>query len=488
METIRTTLLHEERSNRLSTARSMITFTSCYPWKNLRQSLAATLATLGSMLVLAGCPATSDEVRPPPDQLFFPAGVGVAPDESVLFVTNANSELRYDSGTVTLLDLETADQLIAGWLSTGEVPSDPAGCPDCCERDTDHPETLICNELVALDAEATIRLGNFSTTLGVQALANGDSRLLIPVRGDPSVTWIDYSAADRRFECGGTGATPLCDNDHRMDRLRDDLGLPGITEEPWSIYVDSGNEFAMVTHLTSGTVSLIDSPASGEPPMLADALGGLFATNPSTGARGATGVAGRSPGTPDNLVYVTSRAEPRVQILHVYRPPGGGSPVLVPGEFFFLDRLLPSSDSRGIAFSADGERGYVVNRDPPSVQIIDTERTAEGYPRNEIIGAIELCRQASVIEVADFGGGEKAYVSCFQDSRIWVIDLQRATLDAMIDVGRGANTIAVAPGRARLYVTNFLEDTVSVIDTAPGSRTENRVVLQLGRERQSGGE
>lgn len=446
-------------------------------------------AALLAMLALTGCPATSDEVRPPADQLFFPAGIGIAPDESVLFVTNANSELRYDSGTVNVIDLDAVEALITGWLGSGVVPPDPADCPDCCEADADHPETLlICNERVALDGDATVRIGNFSTSLGVQALDNGDLRLLVPVRGDPSITWIDYRAVDRRLDCGGAGATPLCDNDHRLDRLRNDVELPGLTEEPWSIYVDSGNAFAMVSHLTSGTVSLIDSPANGEAPILADALGGLFATNPSTGVRGATGVAGRSPGSPDGLVYVTSRAEPRVQMLHVYRPPGGGLPVMVPGEFFFLDRLLPSSDSRGIAFSADGERGYVVNRDPPSLQVIDTEETAEGYPRNEVIGAIELCRLASVLAVGDSGGGEKAYISCFQDSRVWVIDLQRATLDAIIDVGRGANTFAMAPGRGRLFVTNFLEDTVSVIDTVPGSPTENRVVLQLGRERQSGGE
>jgi DNA-binding beta-propeller fold protein YncE len=449
-------------------------------------TFTATLALLGG-LALAGCPATSDEVRPPADQLFFPAGLGIAPDESVLFVTNANSELRYDSGTVSLIDLDAVDSLIDAWLANPDSVPTPSGCADCCERDGDHPETLICNELVAVDGDATVRIGNFSTNLGVQGLDNGDVRLLIPVRGDPSITWIDYRAGERRFDCGGSGSSPLCDGDHRMIRLRNDLELPGLTEEPWSIHVDSGNQYAIVAHLTTGTVSLVDSPSNGDVPIISDALGGLFATNPSTGARGATGVAVRFPGSPDASVYVTSRAEARIQTMHVHRA-AGGLAALVPGEFFFLDRILPSTDSRGMAFSADGQRGYVVSRDPPTVQIIDTETTAQGYPRNQVIGAIEICRQASVIKVGDFGAGEKAYVSCFQDSRVWVLDLQRATLDAIINVGRGANNLAMAPGRGRLFVTNFLEDTVSVIDTTPGSPTENRVVLQLGRERQSGGE
>ena len=52
-----------------------------------------------------GCTASSGEVRPPEDQLFFPTGAKVDPSEMLLFVANANSELRYDSGSISTFDL-----------------------------------------------------------------------------------------------------------------------------------------------------------------------------------------------------------------------------------------------------------------------------------------------------------------------------------------------------------------------------------------------
>jgi DNA-binding beta-propeller fold protein YncE len=442
---------------------------------------------LPALLALAACPATSEEVRPPDDQLFFPSGLAIDPAEEVLFVANANSELRYDSGTIVTLDLDRVEALLGPWLADGTVPTDPDGCEDCCEPDPSSPVTLICNEKAAAIPGAVVRIGNFASQIAVQELAGGDYRLFSPVRGDPSITYIDYDRSERTLSCGGGGRVPLCDNEFRLDRLGDAETGFGLSDEPWGIYADSTNGYVVVTHLTLGTVSLIDAPPDGSAPELVDAIGGLFITNPQTGARGATGVAGRLPGSDDDIIYVTSRAEARVQMLTVHRPSSGNA-TLVPGEFFFLDRFLPSDDARGIGFSADGNRGYFINRDPPTLQIVDTSIGATGFPSNDVIGAAELCRNASVLTVGDPGAGERAYVSCFQDSRIWVIDTERAELLGLIDAGRGANASALAADRGRLYVSNFLEDTISIIDVQPGSPTENRVVMQLGRERQSGGE
>jgi hypothetical protein len=63
--------------------------------------------------------------------------------------------------------------------------------------------------------------------------------------------------------------------------------------------------------------------------MLADVLTGLFGPDQATGQRGAAAVAGRNPDAADDLIYVTSRTEDRVQMLTVYREPTGwvGSPV-----------------------------------------------------------------------------------------------------------------------------------------------------------------
>ena len=87
---------------------------------------------LAAVLLLSGCPATSDEVRPPRDQFYFPTGMDISPDQEFLFVANANSDLRYDSGTALAVSLDRVDNLVEEWLSSGRVPE---GREDDCAVD-----------------------------------------------------------------------------------------------------------------------------------------------------------------------------------------------------------------------------------------------------------------------------------------------------------------------------------------------------------------
>jgi len=440
--------------------------------------IAPPLALGLALSCLAGCPASGEEVAPPARQLYFPTGMDVAPDQSVLFVASANSDLRYDSGTVAVLSLPEIDEIVAGWLTSGQVPSGRD-----CQQDLMIPYTLVCDEEEVVLPDASVRIGNFATDLAVQDLSGDDDlRLFIAVRGDPSLTWVDWDGQD--LACGGDGDYPECDDQHRLTQLRGDEDLSGLPDEPFSLFVDSGNGYAVITHLTTGAVSLADAPPDGAPPVLSDALGNLFAPDPNTNVRGAVGAAGRLPGTPNDRIYVTSRTESRVQTLLVSRPPGE-LPSLVPAEYFFLNRVLPSNDGRDITFSSDGQRAYIVNRNPPMLHIIDTSLGELGVPRNEFLAGVELCQQASNLTVADAGRGDRIFVACFGNGQVWSIDPRGAVVDAIIDVGRGPHAVVASPARQKLYVTNFLEDTVAVIDLTPESTTENRVVLRVGRARQA---
>lgn len=445
-------------------------------------SLLRATALLLCSAALAGCPAQGDEVRPPRDQIFFPTGMAMAPDESALFVINANSDLRYDSGSISVIDLERVDAIADEWVGSGQAP----GGRDC-DVDSDIRYTLVCDESEAVRADGAVRIGNFATEVAVQVLGSGALRLFAAVRGDPSITYVDYDADSGTLFCGDEGASfPECDEEHRLVNLMNDPDAGDIPSEPFGLYVDSDAGYVVITHLTRGAVSLADAPTDGSAPQLVDALGNVFLVNPDTGAQGAVGVAGRRPGSASDRVYVTSRSESRVQIFTI--PRVGGLPALVPGEFFFLRGVRPSDDSRGIAFGLGGDRAYVINRDPPLLHILDTSLSPEGQPRNELLDGVELCQQASTLAVADTGAGERVYVSCFRDGQIWVIDPAGGVVQSIIDVGRGPQTVVVAEGRQKLYVTNFLEDTIAVVDLEPGSTTENRVVLRLGRPRSLGGD
>ncbi len=82
------------------------------------------------------------------------------------------------------------------------------------------------------------------------------------------------------------------------------------------------------------------------------------------------------------------------------------------------------------------------------------------------------------------GDGDRVYVSCFQDGQVYILDPRASGgTDDIVTVGRGPFAVVAPPGRQRLYVTNFLEDTIAVLDLTPGSATRNRVVLRIGEPR-----
>ncbi|MGE0550120.1 MAG: YncE family protein [Kofleriaceae bacterium] len=434
---------------------------------------------------LAACTATGDAVHPDDDTVFFPTGMVVAPDDSVAFVANANSDLRYDSGSVIVLELDVVDQVVTSWL---------AGDPGDCVQDSDRIETLICNEAKFIRDRAGVRVGNFATDMALQDRGAGTARLIVPTRGDPSIAWIDWDGT--QLSCSSSGGdNTLCDDAHRLTTVHNDSDIAGLPQEPFGVFADSANDFAMVTHLGDGSVTLIDSPRGGNA-QIADVLTGVFQGDPQLGLPGATGVAGRTPNAAGDIVYVGSRTEDRIQTFTVGRPVNAAPPYLLPGEYFFLNSVGETSgdaresrDTRGMAFSPTGELLYVVNRRPPSLQMIDTSIGPGGAPINETIGAVDICRQASTVAIADTGDGERAYVSCFQDGQIYVVDPRGlGRVDDIVLVGRGPYSAVVAPTRKKLYVTNFLEDTIAVVDIAPGSPTRNRVVLRIGEPRPLGEE
>ncbi|MDB4953049.1 MAG: hypothetical protein JWO36_618 [Myxococcales bacterium] len=438
----------------------------------MSKSFVRIQGALASVLVATGCTASSVAVLPPVDQLYSPTALAVSPDDAVLFVANANAELRYNSGSISVFDLARVDQTVAAWLGSDHVI--PAGC----RQDSDYPETLVCDEAAFMIPGAGVRIGNFATDIAVQDRGGGLARLIVPTRGDPSVEWVDWDAS--ALSCTPERAPfDICDEVHR---LVDVHGVGELPAEPFDAYVDSAGQFAIITHFTSGSVTLIDSPPLGNA-TIADVTTGLFAAD-ANGAIGTSGVAGRSTSDGD-IVYVASEYEDRIQTLTVGRPINQAPAYLLISNYFFLDGVGTnagySSDSRGLAFSKDGNRLFDLNRNPPAVQIIDTSPSATGSPRNTLTAAVDVCRNGSRLVLADGGDGERAYVTCYQDGQIDVIDPRgQSSVEDVIVAGRGPYSIASAPTRKKLYVTNFLEDTVAVIDNDVTSTTLNRVVLRLG--------
>jgi DNA-binding beta-propeller fold protein YncE len=509
-----------------------------------------TLRSAGRGLVCAlvcgaaiGCTASGADVQPKHDELAFPTGMKVSPDGKVLFVVNANSELRFDSGSLDVIDLGRVKGVIDPWLgypgkattgckafvdglpSMAPAPAD-GGKPLSCKCDPNNTETLVCEEAYFINQDAGVRVGNFATDLSLETFQTGDTtqlRVFVPTRGDPSIAWADFDGTS--LHCtAGSDPYSLCDDAHRLTSLYSDPDLEPLPNEPFAVFSDvvrsvdaAGNPvapthgFAMVTHLASGAVTLIDSPADPTKKVqITDILIGVFG-DPSTAARGATSIAalrtapsppppppasgeGVPEPVPDTL-YVVSNTDNRVQLFTIGMRDGAAS-YLLPGTFFLLDAVGMmaggSSDSRAIQFSADGQRLYLVNRAPPSLQVYDTSAGPAGTPNNTLLGSSDLCREASAAAVAGAGRDERVYVTCFQNGQIYVVNpFGQSQVEDIITVGRGPYAVDVLPPQTSpmspppryLFVSNFLEDSIAVIDIAPDSPTRHRVVLRIGTPR-----
>lgn len=441
------------------------------------------IVALGLGLGLAGtaCTASSEDVRPPENTLFFPTGAGMSPDESVVFIANGNSELRYDSGSVIVLDTASVDNVANAWVASHAIP-------DGCSQDPEHIETLDCaDETAFMRPGSGARVGNFATDIAVQDMGNGSLRLIVPTRGDPSIAWIDWDGSSLNCNPGG-GTNALCDDAHRLTYILNDPDLAAVPEEPFSAMADSAGGFAVITHLTSGNITLIDSE-TGRDAIVSDVAIGLFNSSSLTGLAGTTGVAGRTPTMPNDIIYVGSRAEDRIQTMTVGRPANGSLPFFLQGEWFFLDALGGfsggSSDTRGMKFSADGSRLYLLNRQPASLQVVDTSIGETGYPTNAGVGGVPVCRQASTLTTFNPGDGERVYLTCFQDGEVFVVNPEgQGHIDDIVTVGRGPFAVVGSAVHDKLYVTNFLEDTIAVVDVSPTSPLRNRVVLRIGQVRE----
>ena len=67
--------------------------------------LAGLVAALVVSPILGGCSLHQAGVEPPDNRIFFPSGGIVDPDGKWLYVVNSNSDLRYNAGTVVVVDL-----------------------------------------------------------------------------------------------------------------------------------------------------------------------------------------------------------------------------------------------------------------------------------------------------------------------------------------------------------------------------------------------
>jgi len=121
---------------------------------------------------------------------------------------------------------------------------------------------------------------------------------------------------------------------------------------------------------------------------------------------------------------------------------------------------------QGLAITPDGSRVYVANQDDDSVSVIDAtantllDSNGDGTPDP----AIGVGNGPDPVVVAP--DGSRVYVGNSLSNSVSVIDTVSHLVVGPVEVGNGPGGLAVAPDGSRVYVANLSDDTVSVIDTA----------------------
>ncbi|MFO0604080.1 MAG: hypothetical protein U0324_12940 [Polyangiales bacterium] len=434
-------------------------------------------APLALALAASGCP-DNNGADPPADRLFFPVAAALhrpspGAQADFLYVVNANFDLAYNGSTVTALDLERLRNRLA----------DHAGC----KADPASAGAWICNDVGLVRPEFTRKINPYAVDAALATYANGTTtvqRLYVLVRGGNTMTWFTVNS-DGSLDCGTADERGYCNADHSA-------GSGQLPQDPSSISVDAQRGLIVVTHQSfddnvpraslfydpSAPEQQAPAPRQSTAPYLVNVVAGLppglsgLALLPRVGNARSTWLAtSRSDASFTTLqAYPGSTMDPR---LFLYR----AATTTVTG-------LNTGADSRAIALDPrdPARRAYVTSRRPEALLTLDISNPSAPTIQN----VVPLPAGASRLAAVDAGDRTVVYAVSYDARRLSAVDPAgygdnptSATL-AQVPTNRGPHAMIHDPVDKRLYVLDFLDASVEVIDVDPARPTYNRRVLTVG--------
>ena len=119
--------------------------------------------------------------------------------------------------------------------------------------------------------------------------------------------------------------------------------------------------------------------------------------------------------------------------------------------------FIPFAAPKFIAISPDGLRAYVTNNMGDTVSVLDTTS-------DKVVKKVKV--RGWPEEVAVNPVMDEAYVACDEEDCVYIINTKVDGFGGIIKVGNGPRGVAVSDDGKWLFVTNLLEGSLSVVDTA----------------------
>jgi len=471
----------------------------------MRAPLSPRAPPVGPLLVaastlIAACAQQAPPNPSPTDRFYFPAGLSFyLPDagstSGVLYVASGNYDRRYDQGNLLAVNLDRVQA-----PPQSGVPGGVSGLPPPATPTGDLTAPVAFTDLQTQDGDV-VEIQSFAAQMLRDPIGyGGRPRLWVATRAEGDLLeGISTDSTGEDLQCipraGSTVAGRNCVESGRSLALEQlpqgGAGLPAAPE-PYGVGLSVEDGLVpgelWVTHLRPG-----DSPPTS----------GLNQQNY------AVHLDGRVP-------------EPVVPIPQSFVPIGVGSgdslyvgrrnvfvsgrtkPIITAPDVLIrlVDRvtLLPSFpqltiqfavvEARGLAVRRDESRIYLATLQPDTLLVIDVNGPDTATPTLTVVRSVPLPGGPNAVRIIDrgVGRGDVVAISCQLDGSVAFYDDEIGGLGAIVEgVGLSPYDIAVdqrpEENVARLFVSNFADGRVAIIDVALESRGRPigaRLVATLG--------
>lgn len=450
--------------------------------------------------VLAACPNSTYSNPPPTSRFYFPTGIAhvevPGSTEGTLFVANANFDKRYQSGSISAVNLDQVTSADGGAMPVFGAPV--IGGPV---------------QLVNLGSPVAIGVNSFTGEMAKLDMGSNRYRLFVPSRsegmkfqavdatvagGTTTLSCFPTPAAGHEADCGFSAPTttpaefeqtttgvPTAPSPYgvsaapRTCTTNDDCG-DGRTCTTGLCKTASGDPVAdlWVTHLQQA-----DSPLASalnyrgylvhfeSDKMTVDASSFIYL---GTGATNSAAAGKR-------WVYTTGRYyNPTTNLLRLVDRNSNVISTGIEGEFSVLD-------SRGIAVGSNEDRIYIIGRTPDVLMVVKIVGATADLPGILVMHAVPLPAAPNQVKVIPRAGrGDLLAISCSGAGVLAVYDEDVGDLVAQV-TGIGLQPFGIDVSErgagARLFVSDFNDGRVAVLDMPDLTRPNNvRIVAHVGEQ------
>jgi len=355
-----------------------------------------------------------------------------------LLVVNSNFDLAFRAASVVVVDTAT-HHFASGFAAVGSFPGD----------------------LVVAEPGGSGSMAGYVT-----------------VRGNNSLTWFTMTSksGELSFECGADGASG-CDEEFVVveGELPSDEGDPvetALGSDPFGLgfFPPEGSHpgLLLVAAMKTGTLNLMTVADDGAPTLVGQEVlsSGLHSlvTNPQRGT-----------------IYMTTKSYP--QLYRFVVEWDEDSPELNRLANVILPAPYTTGDyGRGLALAQAGDTILVSYRNPSGILVV---KDADEMPEHSqgVVRFVVLGSRPGQVRVFPTGPGglELAYVVCYGDDAVWVVDPVSYQVVDKFSVGAGPYDMVFMSGDdfRRGYISNFLDHTISVVDLDPASPYYHQQIAEI---------